>query len=239
MLTCERCHHENSEGSRFCASCGAELVAPRERREERKVVTVLFADLVGFTSRAERMDVEDLRAVVARTSSSFGGDSSRTGHGREVHRRRDRGRLRRARGAGGRSRACRPRGARDSRCRGRVERARPGARPPHPRRGEHRRSARLRRRERVGRRHDCLRRRRQHRSPSAGLAPTDGVVVGESTYRATSDAIEYGEPLTARVKGKAEPVECWPALRTLSRVGETRRRQDATPLVGRTQSVRR
>jgi class 3 adenylate cyclase len=33
--------------------------------EERKVVTVLFADLVGFTSRAEQMDPEDVRAVLS------------------------------------------------------------------------------------------------------------------------------------------------------------------------------
>ena len=33
--------------------------------EERKVVTVLFADLVGFTSRAEQMDPEDIRALLA------------------------------------------------------------------------------------------------------------------------------------------------------------------------------
>jgi class 3 adenylate cyclase len=32
--------------------------------EERKVVTVLFADLVGFTSRAEQMDPEDVRALL-------------------------------------------------------------------------------------------------------------------------------------------------------------------------------
>ena len=34
-------------------------------REERKVVTVLFADLVGFTSRSEQLDPEDVRAVLA------------------------------------------------------------------------------------------------------------------------------------------------------------------------------
>src|SRR5476649_2208536 len=34
-------------------------------REERKVVTVLFADLVGFTARAELLDPEDVRAVLA------------------------------------------------------------------------------------------------------------------------------------------------------------------------------
>jgi class 3 adenylate cyclase len=31
----------------------------------RKVITVLFADLVGFTSRAEQMDPEDVRALPA------------------------------------------------------------------------------------------------------------------------------------------------------------------------------
>jgi class 3 adenylate cyclase len=34
-------------------------------RGARKVVTVLFADLVGFTSRSERMDVEDVRGTLA------------------------------------------------------------------------------------------------------------------------------------------------------------------------------
>jgi class 3 adenylate cyclase len=40
-------------------------LAERERREERKVVTVLFADLVGFTSRSEQLDVEDVRGTLA------------------------------------------------------------------------------------------------------------------------------------------------------------------------------
>src|SRR5213080_4705716 len=35
-----------------------------ERRRERKVVTVLFADLVGFTSRAETLDPEDVEAIL-------------------------------------------------------------------------------------------------------------------------------------------------------------------------------
>jgi class 3 adenylate cyclase len=33
-------------------------------RRERKVVTVLFADLVGFTSRAEKLDPEDVEAIL-------------------------------------------------------------------------------------------------------------------------------------------------------------------------------
>src|SRR5947199_6371946 len=35
-----------------------------EPRQERKVVTVLFADLVGFTARSEQLDPEDVAAVL-------------------------------------------------------------------------------------------------------------------------------------------------------------------------------
>jgi class 3 adenylate cyclase len=35
-----------------------------EARRERKVVTVLFADLVGFTSASEQMDPEDVEAIL-------------------------------------------------------------------------------------------------------------------------------------------------------------------------------
>src|ERR671934_2703823 len=64
MLVCPSCGQENPDGFRLCGMCGAALAQP-ERREERKVVTVLFADLVGFTSRAEQLDPEDVRAVLA------------------------------------------------------------------------------------------------------------------------------------------------------------------------------
>src|SRR5919108_3975016 len=64
-MTCPNCGRENADDARFCSSCGTALVAePGRAREERKVVTVLFADLVGFTSRAEKMDPEDVRAVL-------------------------------------------------------------------------------------------------------------------------------------------------------------------------------
>src|SRR5881409_2065128 len=46
--------------------CGAPLAAAAPgRREERKVVTVLFCDLVGFTHRAEQLDPEDVQAILA------------------------------------------------------------------------------------------------------------------------------------------------------------------------------
>ena len=65
MTVCPSCGQENSPGAKFCSECGVGLLVATRPREERKVVTVLFADLVGFTARAERLDPEDVRAVLA------------------------------------------------------------------------------------------------------------------------------------------------------------------------------
>jgi len=48
-------------GARFCWSCGHSLVQPTE---ERRVVTVLFADLVGFTALSEARDPEEVKLIV-------------------------------------------------------------------------------------------------------------------------------------------------------------------------------
>ena len=64
VLTCTRCAQENPAGSKFCNSCGAPLVAPDRPGEERRLVSVLFVDLVGFTSRSEQLDPEDVRAFL-------------------------------------------------------------------------------------------------------------------------------------------------------------------------------
>lgn len=42
--------------------CGAALAEPAARAEERKVVSVLFVDLVGHTARSAEADPEDVRA---------------------------------------------------------------------------------------------------------------------------------------------------------------------------------
>ena len=65
MTTCPSCGHENAPGAKFCSECGTGLAEALAAREERKVVSVLFADLVGFTARAEQLDPEDVRAVLA------------------------------------------------------------------------------------------------------------------------------------------------------------------------------
>ena len=65
MLTCASCGEENPERARFCLNCAAPLTPePTAEVEERKVVTVLFCDLVGFTARAERSDPEDVRHLL-------------------------------------------------------------------------------------------------------------------------------------------------------------------------------
>jgi len=63
---CARCGHENPDAAKFCGECGAVLnaAATAKSGEERKVVSVLFCDLVGFTDASEQADPEDVRARI-------------------------------------------------------------------------------------------------------------------------------------------------------------------------------
>ena len=61
VLRCPSCGGENPPGARFCNSCGAPLEAQSTPREERKLVSILFVDLVGFTARSDHADPEDVR----------------------------------------------------------------------------------------------------------------------------------------------------------------------------------
>src|SRR4029077_16061930 len=64
-MTCEFCGHPLPEGAKFCPNCGSP-VASTVGTEERKVVTVLFADLVDSTGLAQHLDAERTREVMGR-----------------------------------------------------------------------------------------------------------------------------------------------------------------------------
>ncbi len=78
MANCPRCHQENPDVARFCLACGASLQRDSVP-EERKVVTVLFCDLAGFTASSESADPEDVRARIDRYFDSVRGVIERYG----------------------------------------------------------------------------------------------------------------------------------------------------------------
>jgi class 3 adenylate cyclase/tetratricopeptide (TPR) repeat protein len=66
MVACGVCGEQNPTRARFCLACGTPLAAVAGGQETRKVVTVVFSDLVGSTSLGERLDPESLGRVMAR-----------------------------------------------------------------------------------------------------------------------------------------------------------------------------
>src|SRR5437868_13405118 len=66
MAACSECGAQLPDGARFCPSCGTPAAAPGPAVEERKLATVLFADLVGSTARAGDQDPERTRATLDR-----------------------------------------------------------------------------------------------------------------------------------------------------------------------------
>ncbi len=76
-MTCSSCGSDVPAGGRFCPNCGTSQASGDE---ERRVVTALFADLVGFTTLSEHLDPEEVKHLVdrcferlARDITTFGG----------------------------------------------------------------------------------------------------------------------------------------------------------------------
>jgi class 3 adenylate cyclase/tetratricopeptide (TPR) repeat protein len=73
-VSCPACGRPSRPGERFCGACGAALAAtappatarPDAPTAERRMVSVLFADLVGFTSLSELRDPEEVRELLSR-----------------------------------------------------------------------------------------------------------------------------------------------------------------------------
>jgi class 3 adenylate cyclase/predicted ATPase len=72
-LACPACGSPHQAGDAFCAECGSPLVAQptvlasnsSAPAAERRLVSVLFADLVGFTALSEARDSEDVRELLS------------------------------------------------------------------------------------------------------------------------------------------------------------------------------
>jgi Adenylate and Guanylate cyclase catalytic domain/Double zinc ribbon len=75
--SCPSCGNAVDAAAKFCSECGTAVNAAVEPTEtapaptsaavaERRLVTVLFADLVGFTTLSESRDAEDVRELLSR-----------------------------------------------------------------------------------------------------------------------------------------------------------------------------
>ena len=225
MTVCGQCGRENPGDARFCNSCGAPLAAQQRMREERKVVTAVFVDLVGSTARAEQLDPEDVRALLRRYHETLRRDARALRRdGGEVHRRRGGGRVRRADRARGRPRARRPRRARGEDSIAALN-DRDDALDLHVRVGVATGEALVALDAAAAAGESMVAGDVMNTAARIqAAAPVDGILVSAATHRATERPIVYREHEAVTAKGKAEPVEVWEAVEAVGRVGELARR---------------
>jgi class 3 adenylate cyclase/tetratricopeptide (TPR) repeat protein len=233
-VNCTACGSENPDAARFCGRCGAALgiecrtcgaVVAEElayctacgavlsESQERKNVTVLFADLVGFTRRAERLDPEEVRGLLAPyqarlrqelerfggTVEKFIGDAVVALFGAPAAHEDDPERGVRAALAVREAIADLDAAQPDLDLHVRIAvttgeavvalDARPAA-------GEGMAAG------------DVL----NTASRLQAAAPVDGILVDAATYQATDDSVEYRPLAPVEAKGKAEPIAVWEAL---------------------------
>ncbi|MEP6910005.1 MAG: adenylate/guanylate cyclase domain-containing protein [Actinomycetota bacterium] len=232
MITCNRCAAENPEHARFCLACGKELAGAPAPREERRHVSIIFVDLVGFTERSEQLDPEDVRAIltpyhdcVRSEIESFGGivekfvgDAVMGVFGAPTAFGDDPERAMRAAFAVRDS--VRDLNASDTALELQIRIAvNTGeaivALEARPERGEAMVAG------------DVV----NTTSRLQGAAPIDGILVGAGTYAATRHAIDYEPHGSVTVKGKSAPLEVWLAVAPSTAAGE--RAISEAPLVGR------
>jgi len=203
-----------------------------EARRERKVVTVLFADLVGFTTQAEQLDPEDVEAILrpyherlryelerwGGTVEKFIGDAVMALFGAPVTREDDPERAVRA------ALSIRDWIAEEGELQVRIAvntgealvnlAARPEAGEGMAAGDVVNTTARLQ-----------------------SAAPVNGILVGETTYRATAESIEFREHAAIEAKGKEQPVAVWEVVEARARFGVDLAPETRTHLVGREREV--
>ncbi|HKX47762.1 MAG TPA: adenylate/guanylate cyclase domain-containing protein, partial [Gaiellaceae bacterium] len=241
-VACPSCGTTNPPAMKFCGECGAALAADAPVRPtpasapaaERRLVSVLFADLVGYTALSEGRDFEDVRDLQTRyfdtartvieryggTIEKFIGDAVMAIWGAPVAREDDAERAVRA-ALELVDAVATMGGAADLRLRAGVLTGEAavtvGAEGQGMVTGDLVNTA--------------------SRIQSAAAPGT--VLVGDSTHRATEAAIAYTAAGERELKGKAEPVQLWQALRVIAnRGGEGRSVGLESPFVGRERELR-
>jgi class 3 adenylate cyclase/predicted ATPase len=240
---CPNCGAENEPQARFCGNCGTGLSVPAalepssnpprfDRVAERRLVTVVFADLVGFTPFAEERDAEDVRATLERygqiarevvgryggTVEKFIGDAVMAVWGTPTAHEDDAERaVRAALELADAVQVLSPNiQARAGVLTGEAA-VNMGATDQNLLAGDLvNTAARLQ-----------------------SVAPPGAVLVGESTMHATSAAVAYEAAGDQTLKGKQSPVPAWRALRVVAqRRGARRTETVETPFVGRDEEFR-
>jgi class 3 adenylate cyclase/tetratricopeptide (TPR) repeat protein len=236
VLSCPSCGKELPGGFPFCPFCAAPLTEQPAAsvHEERKVVTVLFCDLVGFTAASEAADPEDVRSRIrpyhARlrkeidryggTVEKFIGDAVMAVFGAPTAHEDDAERAVRA-------------GLRILEAIEELNEADPAL------------SLQVRVGINTGEAVVALGTRPEEgegivtgdvvntASRLQGAAPVNGIAISEATYRATERVFEFEELEPVTVKGKSEPLALYRPLAPRARFGSDVTRTHSTPLVGR------
>ena len=236
MPTCPACGKDLPGEFPFCPFCGAPLSeqsAPSQQ-EERKIVSVLFCDLVGFTASSETADPEDVRSRLrpyhallreeieryGGTVEKFIGDAVMAVFGAPVAHEDDPERAVRA-------------SLRILEAIEELNAADPAL------------SLQVRIGINTGEAVVSLNARPEEgegivtgdvvntAARLQGAAPIDSVACSEQTYRATERVFEWEELPAVEVKGKAEPLSLFRPLAPRARFGSDVTRTHVTPLVGR------
>ena len=229
-MSCQHCGFKSPAGFRFCGSCGAPLPNPADsgRTEERKIVSALFCDVAGFTQRAALLDPEDVRRLLSPyfacareelerfggTVEKFIGDAVMSVFGAPQAREDDPERAVRA------ALAIRDWAVEQEGLEVRIAVATGQALvalDARPERGEGMVAG------------DVV--NTAFRLQSA--APVNGVLVGETTFRATERAIDYRPHEPVEAKGKAAPIPVWEVVQPRAGFGVDVRQLGRSPLVGR------
>src|SRR5436305_8025955 len=233
-VVCANCGGGNPPGARFCSSCGAPLGEAAPPQEERKLVSVLFVDLVGSTARADKAEPEGVRDVLqiyhreakhcveqyGGVLEKFIGDAVMAVFGAPIAHGDDAERAVRAgmRVLEGIERLNAEHGL-DLAARAAVNTGEALVSVEHARAGGALATG------------DVV----NTASRLQTSAPPGRLVVGIETYRATRTAIRYDELEPVAAKGKAEPVEAWLAVEAATAPADRPLR--TTPLLGRDREV--